>query len=224
MAIRVLIADDQAMVRAGFRMILDIEPDMEVVGEAADGEQAVVVARRTRPDLAVMDIRMPVLDGVAATRRLLAEVDPPPHVLMVTTFSDDESLYSALRAGAGGFLLKNAPPEQLVDAVRSVAAGEGLLSPAVTRRVIEELARTSPPPQSTSPEALAELTERELEVLRLMARGLSNAEIADALVITVGTAKTHVGRILTKLDLRDRVQAVVLAYETGLVRPGGPSR
>ena len=149
MAIRVLIADDQAMVRAGFRMILDVEPDMEVVGEAADGEQALVVARHTRPDLVVMDIRMPVLDGVAATRRLLAEVDPPPHVLMVTTFGDDESLYSALRAGAGGFLLKNAPPEQLVDAARNVAAGEGLLSPAVTRRVIEELARTSPPPQST---------------------------------------------------------------------------
>ena len=169
-----------------------------------------------------MDIRMPVLDGVAATRRLLAEVDPPPHVLMVTTFGDDESLYSALRAGAGGFLLKNAPPEQLVDAARAVAAGEGLLSPAVTRRVIEELARTSPSPQSSSPDALAELTERELEVLRLMARGLSNAEIADALVITVGTAKTHVGRILTKLGLRDRVQAVVLAYETGLVRPADP--
>jgi DNA-binding NarL/FixJ family response regulator len=205
-------------------MILDIEPDMEVVGEAADGEQALVVARQTRPDLVVMDIRMPALDGVAATRRLLAEIDPPPHVLMVTTFGDDESLYSALRAGAGGFLLKNAPPEQLVDAVRSVAAGEGLLSPAVARRVIEELARTSPPPQSIAPEALAELTERELEVLRLMARGLSNAEIADTLVITVGTAKTHVGRILTKLGLRDRVQAVVLAYETGLVRPGGPSR
>ena len=149
MEIRVLIADDQAMVRAGFRMILDVEPDMEVVGEAADGEQALVVARRTRPDLVVMDIRMPVLDGVAATRRLLAEIDPPPHVLMVTTFDDDESLYPALRAGAGGFLLKNAPPEQLVDAARSVAAGEGLLSPAVTRRVIDELARTSPPSQST---------------------------------------------------------------------------
>ena len=222
MAIRVLIADDQAMVRAGFRMILDVEQDMEVVGEAADGEQALVVARHTRPDLVVMDIRMPVLDGVAATRRLLAEIDPPPHVLMVTTFGDDESLYSALRAGAGGFLLKNAPPEQLVDAARNVAAGDGLLSPAVTRRVIEELARTSSPSQSPSPDALAELTERELEVLRLMARGLSNAEIAETLVISVGTAKTHVGRILTKLGLRDRVQAVVLAYEVGLVQPHGP--
>jgi DNA-binding NarL/FixJ family response regulator len=222
MAIRVVIADDQAMVRAGFRMILDVEPDIEVVGEAADGEQALVVAGHTRPDLVVMDIRMPILDGVAATRRLLAEIDPPPQVLMVTTFDDDESLYSALRAGAGGFLLKNAPPEQLVDAAREVAAGEGLLSPAVTRRVIEELARTTPPSQSPSPEALAELTTREIEVLRLMARGLSNAEIADMLVVTVGTAKTHVGRILTKLGLHNRVQAVVLAYETGLVQPRSP--
>jgi DNA-binding NarL/FixJ family response regulator len=220
MAIRVVVADDQAMVRAGFRMILDVEPDIEVVGEAADGAQALDVAGRTRPNLVVMDIRMPTLDGIAATRRLLAEIDPPPHVLMVTTFDDDESLYSALRAGAGGFLLKNAPPEQLVEAARAVAAGEGLLSPAVTLRVIEELARTSPPSQPRSPEALAELTERELEVLRLMARGLSNAEIADVLVITVGTAKTRVGRILMKLGLRDRVQAVVLAYETGLVQPG----
>jgi DNA-binding NarL/FixJ family response regulator len=220
MTIRVLIADDQAMVRAGFRMILDVEPDLEVVGEASDGEQAIAVASRTRPDLVVMDIRMPVLDGVAATRRLLAEVEPAPHVLMVTTFDDDDSLYSALRAGAGGFLLKNAPPEELVDAARKVAAGDGLLSPAVTRRVIDELARSSPPPRSDAPEALAELTGRELEVLRLIARGLSNAEIADELVISVGTAKTHVGRILTKLGLRDRVQAVVLAYETGLAQPG----
>ena len=219
MPIRVLIADDQAMVRGGFRMILGLEPDMEVVGEAADGEQAVAAARRLQPDLVVMDIRMPVLDGVAATRRL-GEFERPPHVLMVTTFGDDESLLSALRAGAGGFLLKNAPPEQLVDGVRKVAAGEGTLSSAVTRRVIDELARTSPAPPSAEPDALAELTEREREVLLLMARGLSNAEIAAALVITVGTAKTHVGRILTKLGLRDRVQAVVLAYETGLARPG----
>jgi DNA-binding NarL/FixJ family response regulator len=219
MAIRVLIADDQAMVRAGFRMILEVEEDMEVIGEAADGEQAVALARRARPDLVLMDIRMPVLDGIAATRRLLAEVDPPPHVLMVTTFNDDESLYSALRAGAGGFLLKNAPAEELVGGARRVAAGEGLLSPAVTRRVIEELART-PSPQAATSAALAELTERELEVLRLMARGLSNAEIASELVITVGTAKTHVARILMKLGLRDRVQAVVLAYETGLAQPG----
>ena len=219
MPIRILIADDQAMVRAGFRMILDLEADMEVVAEAADGEQAVAAARRAKPDLVVMDIRMPVLDGVAATRRLVAELDPPPHVLMVTTFGDDESLYSALRAGAGGFLLKNAPPEQLVEGARKVAAGEGMLSPAVTRRVIEELARSAPAPESAAPsDALADLTEREVEVLRLMARGLSNSEIAETLVITVGTAKTHVGRILTKLGLRDRVQAVVLAYETGLAQ------
>jgi DNA-binding NarL/FixJ family response regulator len=217
--IRILIADDQAMVRAGFRMILELESDMEVIGEAADGEQAVALARRARPDLVVMDIRMPVLDGIAATRRLLAEVDPPPEVLMVTTFNEDDSLYSALRAGAGGFLLKNAPPEQLVEGARRVAAGEGLLSPAVTRRVIAELARTAPP-QAATPDALAELTDRELEVLRLMARGLSNAEIASELVITVGTAKTHVARILMKLGVRDRVQAVVLAYEMGLAQPG----
>lgn len=222
MAVRVLIADDEAMVRAGFQMILEIEPDMDVVGEAEDGEQALSVARRTRPDVVVMDIRMPRLDGLAATQRLLAELDPPPHVLIVTTFDDEESLYAALRAGASGFLLKNAPPEQLVEGVRTVAAGEGLLSPAVTRRVIEEFARQSPAPPSPAPPELAELTERELEVLRLMARGLSNAEIANRLVITAGTAKTHVGRILMKLGLANRVQAVVLAYENGLVQPGKP--
>ena len=218
MTLRVLIADDQAMVRAGFRMILEAEADIEVVGEAKDGEEALAAARRMRPDVVVMDIRMPRLDGVAATRRLLADVGPQPHVVIVTTFDDDENLYEALRAGAGGFLLKNAPPEQLVEAVRTVAAGEGLLSAAVTRRVIEEFARRSPS-KSPPPAALEELTTREVEVLRLMARGLSNAEIAEELVITPATAKTHVGRILMKLDLRDRVQAVVFAYETGLVRP-----
>jgi len=221
MSIRVLIADDQAMVRAGFRMILETEPDMEVVGEAADGEESIALARGQRPDVVVMDIRMPRLDGIAATRRLLSEVAPPPHVVVVTTFDDDDSLYDALRAGAAGFLLKNAPPEQLVDAVRTVAAGDGLLSPSVTRRVLEEFARRSPR-QVTSPAALSELTQREIEVLRLVARGLSNAEIAEQLVISAGTAKTHVGRILEKLDLRDRVQAVVLAYETGIVRPAAP--
>jgi DNA-binding NarL/FixJ family response regulator len=164
-----------------------------------------------------MDIRMPVMDGVAATRRLLSELDPPPHVVIVTTFDDDENLYEALRAGASGFLLKNSPPEQLVEAVRAAAAGDGLLATAVTRRVIAELARRSPG-EPARPAALDELTARELEVLRLMARGLSNAEIAAELVITPGTAKTHVSRILMKLGLRDRVQAVVLAYETGLVR------
>jgi DNA-binding NarL/FixJ family response regulator len=169
-----------------------------------------------------MDVRMPRLDGVAATRRVVEEVEPPPRVLVVTTFDEDEPVYEALRAGAAGFLLKNAPPEQLVDAVRAVAAGDGLLSPEVTRRVIEEFARRSPPPAAPAAEALGELTERELEVLRLMARGLSNSEIADRLVITPGTAKTHVGRILMKLGLGNRVQAVVLAYECGLVRPGSP--
>src|SRR5918999_408607 len=219
MALRVLIADDQAMVRAGFRMILEAEVDMEVVGEAKDGEEALSAARRTRPDVVVMDVRMPRLDGVAATRRLLAEAAPQPHVVIVTTFDDDENLYEALRAGAGGFLLKNAPPEQLIEAVRTVAAGDGLLSAAVTRRVIEEFVRGKPsdvPPT----DALSELTERELEVLCLIARGLSNAEIAEELVIAPATARTHVGRILMKLDLRDRVQAVVFAYETGLVSPG----
>ena len=223
MPLRVLIADDQAMVRAGFRMILEAEPDMEVVGEARDGDEALAAARRMRPDVVVMDIRMPRLDGVVATRRVLAEVDPQPHVVIVTTFDDDENLYEALRAGAGGFLLKNAPPEQLVEAVRTVAAGEGLLSAAVTRRVIEEFARRSPS-KSPPPDALEELTDREVEVLRLIARGLSNAEIAEELVITPATAKTHVGRILMKLDLRDRVQAVVFAYETGLVSPGERTR
>jgi DNA-binding NarL/FixJ family response regulator len=168
-----------------------------------------------------MDIRMPRVDGITATRRLLAETDPPPQVLMVTTFDDDDTLYEALRAGAGGFLLKNAPPEQLVEAVRTLAAGEGLLSPAVTRRVLAEFARRSPAPErAAGHEALDELTGRELEVLRLMARGLSNAEIATELVISSGTAKTHVSRVLMKLGLRDRVQAVVLAYESGLLHPG----
>ena len=216
--IRVLLADDQAMVRRGFRMILDAEPDLEVVAEAEDGEEAVAAAAGASPDVAVLDIRMPRLDGIAATRRLLAG-PAPPHVLIVTTFDDDDSLYEALRAGAGGFLLKNAPPEQLVDAVRAVAAGEGMLASAVTRRVIEEFARRAPAPERPPPRAIDELTAREVDVLRLLARGLSNAEIAEALVISPGTAKTHVQRILMKLGLRDRVQAVVLAYETGLVRP-----
>jgi DNA-binding NarL/FixJ family response regulator len=221
MALTVLIADDQEMVRAGFRMILEAEPDVEVVGEAGDGAEALEAARRTRPAVVVMDIRMPVLDGVAATRRLLAELDSPPYVVIVTTFDDDENLYEALRAGASGFLLKNSPPEQLVEAVRAAAAGEGLLSTSVTRRVIAELARHSPA-EGPAPAALEELTAREVEVLRLMARGLSNAEIADELVITSGTAKTHVSRILMKLGVRDRVGAVVFAYESGLVKSGSP--
>jgi DNA-binding NarL/FixJ family response regulator len=220
MPLDVLIADDQQMVRGGFRMILEAEPDVRVIAEAADGVEALEAARRTRPAVVVMDIRMPVMDGVAATRRLIAELDPPPYVLIVTTFDDDENLYEALRAGASGFLLKNSPPEQLVEAVRAVAAGEGLLSTSVTRRVISELARRAPS-EAARPAALEELTARELEVLRLVARGLTNAEIADELVIAPGTAKTHVSRILAKLGLRDRVGAVVLAYESGLVRAAG---
>jgi DNA-binding NarL/FixJ family response regulator len=221
MALTVLIADDQDMVRAGFRMILDGEPDVKVVAEAGDGAEAFEAARRAKPDVVVMDIRMPVVDGVTATRRLLTELDPPPYVVIVTTFDDDENLYEALRAGASGFLLKNSPPEQLVEAVRAAAAGEGLLSTSVTRRVIAELARHSPA-EGPPPAALDELTDREVEVLKLMARGLSNAEIADELVITPGTAKTHVSRILMKLGLRDRVGAVVFAYESGLVKSGSP--
>ena len=224
MSVRVLLADDQAMVRAGFRMILELEEGIEVVGEAQDGEEAVAAARRARPDVIVMDVRMPRLDGVAATRRVVEEIEPTPRVLVVTTFDEDEAVYEALRAGAAGFLLKNAPPEQLVEAVRAVAAGDGLLAPEVTRRVIEEFARRSPAPTTPGADVLDELTERELEVLRLMARGLSNGEIADRLVITPGTAKTHVGRILMKLGLSNRVQAVVLAYESGLVRPSGNGR
>ena len=220
MTVRVLLADDQAMVRTGFRMILELEEDIEVVGEAQDGAEAIAAARRAHPDVIVMDVRMPRVDGLEATRRLVTELDPAPRVLVVTTFDEDEPVYEALRAGAAGFLLKNAPPEQLVDAVRTVAGGDGLLAPEVTRRVIEEFARRSPAPASPAADALSELTDRELEVLRLMARGLSNAQIADRLVISPGTAKTHVGRILMKLGLGNRVQAVVLAYETGLVRPG----
>jgi DNA-binding NarL/FixJ family response regulator len=220
MPLDVLIADDQEMVRAGFRMILEAEPGMRVVAEAGDGEEAIEAARRTRPEVVVMDIRMPVLDGVEATRRLLGDLDQPPQVVIVTTFDDDDNLYRALRAGASGFLLKNSPPEQLVEAVRAVAAGEGLLSTSVTRRVIAELARRSVS-EAPRPEALEELTAREVEVLRLVARGLSNAEIAEELVITPGTAKTHVSRILMKLGLRDRVRAVVFAYESGLVTGSG---
>jgi DNA-binding NarL/FixJ family response regulator len=222
--IRVLIADDQAMVRGGFRMILEAEPDMEVVGEADDGERAVELARQRRADVVVMDVQMPVLDGVAATRRVLSAPDAP-RVLVVTTFDVDEYVYEALRAGASGFLLKNAPPDDLVRAIRVVAAGEALLAPSVTRRLLGDFARQRGAGLGP-PAGLDELTEREHEVLRLVARGLSNAEIAERLVVSGGTVKTHVARVLMKLGLRDRVQAVVLAYEHGLVEPGagGPLR
>jgi DNA-binding NarL/FixJ family response regulator len=215
--IRVLLADDQAMVRAGFRLILAAEPDITVVGEAADGIEAVAAARRLQPDVTLMDVRMPRLDGIAATRRLVTEDPILTRIVVLTTFDVDSHVYDALRAGASGFLLKTAPPEDLVQAIRVVAAGAGLLDPAVTRRVIEELAR-SPAPGPVPPQ-VAELTQRELEVLHQVARGLSNAEIAATLIVSEATVKTHVARMLAKLGLRDRVQAVVYAYEHGLVRP-----
>jgi DNA-binding NarL/FixJ family response regulator len=218
MTVRVLIADDQALVRAGFRMILEAEDDFEVVGEAGNGEQAVSESRRLEPDVVLMDVRMPDVDGIEATRRLLGEANGIPRVVMLTTFDMDEYVYDALRAGASGFLLKDVPPEQLVDGIRAVASGDALLAPAVTKRVIAEFVRR-PPSRATARE-FADLTARELEVLRLIARGLSNAEIAAELVVSETTVKTHVARVLMKLDLRDRVQAVVLAYESGLVEPG----
>lgn len=221
MPIRVLLADDQEMVRAGFAMILDAQDDIEVVGDAEDGESVVAQAARLAPDVLVMDVQMPKLDGIAATRAVLAEPRSAPRVLVVTTFDIDEYIYEALRAGASGFLLKNAPPEDLVRAVRVIAAGDSLLSPAVTTRLIKAFARRAPI-RPVAPAELDDLTPREREVLALVARGLSNAEIADQLVITRGTVKTHVERILMKLDLRDRIQAVVLAYETGIVTPGQP--
>jgi len=217
--IRVLLADDQAMVRAGFRLILAAEPDIAVAGEATDGVEAVAIARRLRPDVTLMDVRMPRLDGIAATRRLLADDPAPTRVVVLTTFDVDSYVYDALRAGASGFLLKNAPPEDLVQAIRVVAAGAALIDPAVTRRVIEEFARSPSP--GPVPAEVGGLTERELEVLHQVTRGLSNAEIAAALVVSEATVKTHVARLLGKLGLRDRVQAVVYAYEHGLVRPGG---
>ena len=216
---RVLIADDQALLRTGFRLIIGSEADLEVAGEAADGLQAIELGRRLRPDVVLMDVRMPQLDGIEATRRLLADGGARTRVLMLTTFDLDEYVFEALRAGASGFLLKDAPADQLIEAIRVVAGGEALLAPSVTRRLIEEFARTSTGPPGPAPN-LAELTPRELEVLTLMARGRSNAEIAATLFLGNTTVKTHVGRILMKLDLRDRVQAVVLAYESGLVRPG----
>jgi len=217
--IRVVIADDQALVRDGFGMILDAQPDIDVVAEAADGREAVERARELRPDVVLMDIRMPRLDGIEATRRLMVEPGSAPRVLMLTTFDQNEYVYEAMKAGASGFLLKDVRREELVNAVRVVAAGDALLAPSLTRRLIEDFVRR-PPPGASPAGAIAELTERESEVLRLVARGLSNAEIAAALVVSDATVKTHVARILSKLGLRDRIQAVVLAYETGFVQPG----
>jgi DNA-binding NarL/FixJ family response regulator len=220
MSLGILIVDDQALVRAGFRMILDAEEDMEVVGEAADGREAVAEAQRLRPEVVLMDVRMPDVDGIEATRRLLAEDGSAVKVLMLTTFDMDEYVYDALRVGASGFLLKDVPPEQLVDGIRAVAKGDALLAPSVTRRVIEEFVRRPPASLRRLPPKLQELTARELEVLKLIARGLSNAEIATELFVSDATVKTHVAHVLMKLNLRDRVQAVVAAYESGLVEPG----
>jgi DNA-binding NarL/FixJ family response regulator len=216
---RVLIADDQALVRIGLRKILESEPDVTVIGEADDGAAAVSETRRLQPDVVLMDIRMPVLDGIEATRRIVA-ADPQTRVLMLTTFGLDDYVFDALRAGASGFMLKDAPAEGIVAAVRVVATGDALLAPAVTRSVIEEFARGGTAPPREPPPAVAELTQREREVLDLLAIGLSNPEICERLVISEATAKTHVARILQKLGLRDRVQAVIYAYETGLVTPG----
>jgi len=219
--IDVVVADDQRLVRAGFRVILEDEPDIRVVGEAVDGRGAIDMVRRTRPDVVLMDIRMPELDGLKAAEQLLSDAALDTAVLMLTTFDRDEYIYEALRIGASGFLLKDAPADRLLDAVRAAAAGDALLAPSVTRRLIEQFARTAPQTPGAVPAALKELTERELGVLRLLARGLSNAEIAAELVLGENTIKTHVARVLRKLGLRDRVQAVVLAYETGLVTPSG---
>jgi DNA-binding NarL/FixJ family response regulator len=215
----VLIADDQALMRAGFRMILEAEPDLEVIGEAADGREAVAAADRLRPDVVLMDVRMPDMDGIQATRSLLDGNDHTK-VLMLTTFDLDEYVYEALRAGASGFLVKDVPPEQLVAGIRSVASGESLLAPSVTRRLIREYVRRPPDAMRSPPPELAQLTEREVEVLRMMAHGRSNAEIAAEFFVSESTVKTHVGHVLAKLGVRDRVQAVVFAYESGIVMPG----
>ncbi len=223
--IRLVIADDQPLLRTGFRMILEAERDMSVLGEAGNGEEAVALTRRLQPDVVLMDIRMPVMDGVEATRRIVSAPAPSsgsgPRVLILTTFDLDEYIVQALRAGASGFLLKDVPPEDLAAAIRVVAAGDALLSPSITRRLLDRFASTfTVPGEPRRPAGLAELTERELEVFTLIGRGMSNQEIADQLVLGETTVKTHVSRVFSKLELRDRVQAVVLAYETGIVRPG----
>ncbi|HWF53529.1 MAG TPA: response regulator transcription factor [Solirubrobacteraceae bacterium] len=215
--LRVLIADDQPLMRAGFKAVLEATGEMAVVAEAADGLEAVAAAKEHRPDVVLMDVRMPKLDGIEAIRRL-----PTHRILVLTTFGLDEYIVEALRAGASGFITKDVPAEELVRAVRVVAAGDALLTPAVTRRLLDTVARRLPAPVASGPEALAELTEREREVLELLARGMSNAEIAAALIVGEATVKTHVSNVLMKLGLRDRVQAVVLAYEIGLITPGTP--
>jgi DNA-binding NarL/FixJ family response regulator len=218
MTIRVLLCDDQALVRGGFRMILEGRPDLEVVGEAADGLQAVALGRRLAPDVILMDVRMPGLDGVAATRRLVAG-GSRARILILTTYDLDEYVYQAIQAGASGFLLKDVHPPQLVDAIRVVAAGDALLAPSVTRRLLDRFAATLPATGAEPPPTLQSLSQRELEILKLLAGGLSNAELAARLVLSEATVKTHVSSILHKLGVRDRVQAVILAYDAGLVRP-----
>jgi DNA-binding NarL/FixJ family response regulator len=217
--IRLLLADDQPLLRTGFRMVLGAEPDLDIVGEASDGAEAVELARRLLPDVVLMDVRMPRQDGVAATRAIVAS-RLPVRVLILTTFDLDEYVVGALRAGASGFLAKDVPAEDLVSAIRTVAAGEAIVAPRILRRLLDSWAHALPDPQSAPPRDLQALTDREREVLVQVARGLSNAEIAKELMVSETTVKTHVGHLLTKLGLRDRVQAVVLAYETGLVRPG----
>jgi DNA-binding NarL/FixJ family response regulator len=220
--VRVLVVDDQELVRAGFAMIVDSQEDLEVVGEARDGQEAIEQARRLRPDVVLMDIRMPEMDGVAATGHILRTAgDGVPRVIVLTTFDLDEYVIAALRAGASGFLLKDVRPEDLVAGIRSVATGDAIVAPSVTRRLLDRFARRLPQDDGARSAELDQLTDRELEVLRLVARGFSNAEIADALVVATTTVKTHVGRVLTKLGLRDRVQAVVYAYDHGIVEPGG---
>jgi len=220
MSVKVLIVDDQSLVRAGFRMILDAEPDIEVVGEASDGLEAVLAARQTEPDVILMDVRMPNVDGLEATRRLLDGREEGPRILILTTFDLDEYVYEALRAGASGFMLKDTPPEELVEAIMIVARGDALLAPSITRRVIEEFVRRPPASARKPPPELEELTAREREMLQFIAKGLSNAEIARAAFVSETTVKTHVAHILMKLRLRDRVQAVVYAYENGVVQTG----
>ena len=220
MSVRVVIADDQALVRAGFKMILEAEPEIEVVGEAEDGVEAVELIKRLKPDVALMDIRMPRLNGLEATRQITNGAgDVHTRVLVLTTFDLNEYVYEALRAGASGFLLKDVPSEQLVAGIQVVARGEALLAPSITRRLIEEFAKNQPV-EVTPPKEVEELTAREMEVFKLIARGLSNAEVAAELIVSETTVKTHVARILMKLHLRDRVQAVVYAYETGMIQPG----
>jgi DNA-binding NarL/FixJ family response regulator len=218
MSIAVAIADDQPLVRAGLRMIIDAADGLRVVAEASDGREAIEAVRRAHPDIVLMDIRMPALDGIEATRRITSAAGSPPRVVILTTFDLDEYVYGALRAGASGFLLKDVGPEQLVDAIRTVAGGDSLLAPSVTTRLIQTIVQRHN--HAPVPPAIDELTPRELEIFKLVAHGLSNAEIADQLVLSSATVKTHITRILTKLGLRDRVQAVVLAYETSIIRPG----